>query len=181
MNKQFKVLTLIAAMGFCGAANAAWVNQTYGAGIELSTTVYDPYALYEFRDTEPALAAGSLGVSLASMTLSTAEVNLSNGLIRVSVTNQAGEAASASAYIYDTLTFRVAGGGSADVLAQMSGNWKAIGQAVGQSESVTYALSLDTVGFSGGATSFTNGTLIDGSGGIYTDGGLWRVQDGRSY
>ena len=190
MNKQFKVLlTLIATMGFCGAANAAWVDLNYGAHVDLSTTVYDPYALYEFSDTEQTHAFGQLIVSIASTTLSTGEARLGSGLLSVNVTNQAGEAAWARAFIHDTLTFHVAGGGSADVLAQISGNWKVMGQAVGQSELVTYSLVLDPGAiFSGSANAFTattntftSGTLIDGRGGTYTDGGLWRVQDGRSY
>ncbi len=192
MNKQLKVLTLIAAMGFCGAANAAWVDNTYGAHVDLSTTVYDPYALYEFSDTEQTHALGQMIVSNASATFSAGDAHFGSGdvLLSAYATNQGGEGAWARAFIHDTLIFHVAGGGSADVLAQMSGSWGITGgNTPGTDALVTYTLNLDSVVFSGQANAyttttntFTRGTLISGGqGGQYTDGGVWHVNDGQGY
>jgi hypothetical protein len=81
----------------------------------------------------------------------------------------------AHASLFDTLTFHITGGGSADVFAQISGTWTATTSA-----GVGYVLSLDDghVIISGNPSDPFASIPTSGS---YTDGGLWHVIDGSSY
>jgi PEP-CTERM motif len=180
MNKQFKVLTLIAAMGFCGAANAVpcsvinttRVNLNYAAAVWGQVSANSYATLQPFGDTEQTSAAGSCASGDASSAAGAAFGGVP--LMHAQATSFVGVGAGdAHAILDDTLTFHVAGGGSADVLAQISGNWTAT-----TSSSASYTLSLVNVVFSGSPSDPFASIPTSGS---YTDGGLWHVTDGISY
>ena len=189
MNKQFKVLTLIAAVGFSGAANAASCGENihspgmdlnYGASVWGQVTANSAATLQSFSDSEQTSAGGSCASGDASIVGGAAFGGVP--LMHAQATSFVGVGSGdIQAGLFDTLTFHIAGGGSADVLAQISGNWTA---TVGSR--VTYNLGLSSLGGADLAFPDIFGSPSDPfasipTSGSYTDGGLWHVNDGHSY
>lgn len=149
-----KASTVICAVLFLsGTQQAMALDPRYGASVEILR--FHDNLLFEGQNS--AAGAGSYGFGGDASGAASFARGLSVDASDVLATGGIG----AVAYIFDTLTFHVAGGGGVDVPLQMSGNWT----AAGNGSKVSYLLSWTdgahfTKTYEG--YSFANGTPSNG-------------------
>jgi hypothetical protein len=185
---------VFASVLLLGAQQAAALDQRYGAVVEI----------LKFHDNTifagQGSAAGSGSYAFGGDASGAASF-ASDGLTAQGVDLVATGGIGVVAYIFDTLTFHVAGGGSAQVPVQMGGSWT----AQGNGSKVSYSLSLansagsnpktyEGYSFSNGvAESFVadvpvaaalvidTGNYLTGVTGSYSVHALFDVVDGSAY
>lgn len=192
MNRQIdsktRLVTVRQALGavllFCFAQQAAaQLDPRYGAVVELFNLA--PYS-YAGQRT----AGGSVTTGVGGAVLTEGGAGFSGSpAINVNVTTVLGREATARAYIFDTLTFDVASGGSALVPVRMAGRWGGLGGTVTASLGLGQGGNLPAVIYSGNGyaseyplepgSGFTrSGNMVDGYVGSYVIEALWSVYDG---
>ena len=187
-NAYLVCIFAVGALQSIGAAYAVPLDPSYGAQVALQVTEGLGAKLLASNTIGQISASDSLGSQDASATGGALFAIGLGPAINAQVNRSiAGGSGHALALIHDTLTFHIGGGGSADVVAHMSGHWSATGGA-----QVAYVLNLVSAIYMGQASSslgppfstpeFTGvaipGGVINGS---YEGGGVWHVVDGLSY
>lgn len=179
-----------AAMIVCAVnyAAAAPLDPRYGAAVELQNL--GTY-LYEGQTS----AGGSITTGPGGAVVTEGAAGFSNSPASLAnATSVIGRGVVARAYLFDTLTFAVAGGGTADVPVRMAGRWNGAGAA-----SVRYSLYLGTREYTGRASptgfndsyaggapvpsafTFGSGDFTTGVIGSYLVDAPLRVADGGVY
>lgn len=188
VNGKSRLVTVRQALGavllFCSAQQAAaQLDPSYGAVVELFNLA--PYSYAGQR-----AAGGSVTTGVGGAVLTEGGAGFSGSpAINVNVTTILGREATARGYIFDTLTFAVASGGSALVPVRMAGRWGGLGGGVTASLILGQGGHLPAVVYSGSASAsdyplapgsgFTrSGNMVAGYVGSYVIEALWSVYDG---
>ena len=159
------------------------LDPTYGAAVDL-------FNLAPYTFTGQRAAAGSVMTGDAGAVLTEGGASFGGSpAISVNLTSVPGRGVIARAYTFDTLTFEVASGGSADIGVRMAGRWAAFGNGY-----VAYNFILGSVGYTGqafgtgydsglpGNKNFTRaGDAATGFYGSYAANETWTIADGAVY
>lgn len=165
---------------FCAAQQAAALplDPSYGANVAL-----DNFGHHFYEGQTAAEGNVVTGAGAPQITEGAADFGAIPS-IEVKVTGGPASQGIARALLFDTLTFHVAGGGSAQVPVRIAGRWGGT-----DSSDVEFALFLGLLEFRGRASAsglfdsaFTRfGDPITGVTGVYLFDTLWSVSDGGVY
>jgi PEP-CTERM motif len=173
-----KILGIVVV--FCAAplVAAAPLDPRYGAIVELLNLA--PHSF-----SGQTSAGGSVTTDGAVLTEGGASFSGSPA-INVNVTSVPGREVQARAYIFDTLTFEIEGGGSALVPVRMAGRWSGLGGRVNAALALGQGPAAPALIYSGNGfasefpsdPSFTRtGDMATGYDGSYIIGALWSIND----
>jgi PEP-CTERM motif len=166
----------------------AQTDPRYGAHVGLSN-------LADYAYDGQTSAGGSVTTGLAGAVLTEGAAGFGGfPSLHVNVTSVQGRGVIAKAYLFDQLTFHVAGGGSAVVPFHMEGNWTGQGFSTikytlilgqgggGDTASPTgFLASRDNYGHAASSFIVGSGDYIHGAAGTYAFDALLTVTDGYVY
>lgn len=179
-----------AVLLICAArhAAAAPLDPRYGAGVEL-----DNFGTYLYEDQTSA--GGSVSTGPGGAVLTEGAAGFSNSPpTHVNTSSIPGRGVIARAYLFDSLTFHVAGGGSAQVPIRMAGNWTGhlagtvdyyfvVGPTtfVGRASPTGFKESYVNGAPTSSAFTFASGDYETGVIGTYSVNALLNASDGVAY
>ncbi|RZT93817.1 hypothetical protein [Rivibacter subsaxonicus] len=179
-----RALVAGAAIAAATPAVATVPDPRYGATVEM----FNPgHRVFEGQ----VAASGRIGSGVGGSAL-TEGAAIFNGVpsIHVNVVSPPGIGATAHAYLFDTFTFSVVGGGSTLVPIRMTGDWGGLGGSVratlglglGGDLPMAFHAGVGSADESPGEADFArSGDAVNGYFGNYAVDALWHVADGESY